>query len=75
VWLISPPRSSRWPRSSAASSPSPATCRGSAVSFAFDQSELLANLRELADTWEEKYAIVSADLATSAWPTPRRRIF
>lgn len=30
--------------------------------FGVDQAELVANLRELADTWEEKYGLVSADL-------------
>lgn len=33
--------------------------------FRADQSELLANLRELADTWEEKYNLVKADLQAS----------
>lgn len=30
--------------------------------FGVDQAELVANLRQLADTWEEKYGLVSADL-------------
>lgn len=30
--------------------------------FRVDQAELVANLRELADTWEEKFNLVSADL-------------
>lgn len=30
--------------------------------FGVDQAELVANLRQLADTWEEKYGLVNADL-------------
>lgn len=31
--------------------------------FRVDQAELVTNLREVADTWEEKYNLVKADLA------------
>jgi hypothetical protein len=45
--------------------------------FGVDQAELVANLRELADTWEEKYGLVSADLVAERPPTrdegPARR--
>ena len=33
--------------------------------FRVDQAELVSNLRELADTWEEKHRLVTTDLAAA----------